>query len=203
MSPLLDELVSRYPELAECKASIEQAYALLHATYAAGGKLLVCGNGGSAADAEHLAGELLKGFRQRRPLPAKWRKRLGNDLADQLQGALPTLPLPSWVSLNTAFANDCDPDYTFAQLTWGLGCAGDALLAISTSGNAANVCHAIRVAQAKRLKTIGLTGRCGGKLKAGVDVCVCVPEEDVYKIQERHLPIYHTWSLMLEEAFFG
>ena len=202
MNVILEELLKRYPELKACQSTIEAAFDALRTTFAGNGKLLICGNGGSAADADHLAAELLKGFRKPRALDAGVRERLKEPLASNLQGALPAIPLPSLVGLNTAYGNDCDPAYTFAQLTWGLGNAGDALLGISTSGNSENVCHAARTARAKGLKTVGLTGRSGGALKSLVDVCVCVPEDEVYKIQERHLPVYHTLCLMLEEAFF-
>lgn len=199
----LKELLGRYPELKVCRESIDKAFAALCKTYTAGGKLLICGNGGSAADADHMAAELLKGFKRKRTLDVQSRKRLGPSLARKLQGALPAIPLPSLVGLNTAFGNDCDPQYTFAQLVWGLGQAGDTVLCLSTSGNSVNVCHAARVAKAKGVQTLGLTGRSGGKLKGLVEVCICVPEDEVYKIQERHLPIYHILCLMLEDKFFG
>ena len=200
---LLDELLVRYPELEVCRESIERAFSVLRGTYAAGGKLLICGNGGSAADADHMAAELLKGFKSKRPLNTQAKETLGSSLASKLQGALPTIPLPALVGLNTAYGNDCDPQYTFAQLVWGLGEAEDALLCLSTSGDSANVCHAAQVARAKGMSTLGLTGRSGGKLKDLLEVCVCVPEDEVYKIQERHLPIYHVLCLMLEKEFFA
>lgn len=203
MNAVLQELLRRYPDLTVCRETIEGAFDALRGTFADGGKLLICGNGGSAADADHLAAELLKGFLQTRTLDTAARERLGEPLGSHLQGSLPAIPLPALVGLNTAYGNDCDPAYTFAQLTWGLGAEGDALLAISTSGNSDNVCHAAQTARSKGLKTLGLTGRSGGMLKEMVDVCVCVPEDEVYRVQERHLPVYHALCLMLEEAFFS
>ncbi len=199
---ILEELLARYPELEICRETIKSAFSVLRETYTAGGKLLICGNGGSAADADHIAAELLKGFASKRTLEDQWHEKLGQALANNLQGALPAIPLPALVGLNTAYSNDCDPKYTFAQLVWGLGQEGDSLLCLSTSGNSQNVCHAARVAKAKGMQTLALTGRSGGELKDLVEVCVCVPEDQVYKIQERHLPIYHALCLMLEETFF-
>ena len=198
----LDSLFVDYPDLLPCRESIVEAFEVLQKTFADGGKLLICGNGGSAADAGHIAGELLKGFGQKRPLHADWQEKLGKNLAAQLQGALPTLALPDFTALLTAYANDCNPEYGFAQLTWGLGQAADTLLCISTSGNSKNILNAAEVARAKGLKTIGLSGQTGGQLKDTVDTCICVPHREVYRIQERHLPIYHALCLELEKAFF-
>jgi len=202
MGNRLDDLMERYPRLSACRADIERAFEALVSAYASDRKVLVCGNGGSAADAEHWAGELLKGFHQARPLAPEWRKKLGPELGDKLQGALPMIPLTGFASLATAFGNDVDPTLVFAQLTWALGRPGDVLAAISTSGNAGNVLAAVRVARAKDMTTIGLTGRGGGRLKQAVDVCVCVPAASTPEVQELHLPVYHCLAAMLEERFF-
>lgn len=198
----LNELIERYPALSVCRNSIQGTFQKLETVFAQGGKLLIAGNGGSAADCDHISGELLKGFGHARPLSPEWEDKLGPNLASNLQGSLPVIPLPQLSGLSTAYANDCNGDYTFAQLTFGLGQPQDALLCISTSGNSKNVCHAAEVARAKGLTTLGLTGATGGKLKDLVDTCICAPETEVYKIQEYHLPIYHTLCFMIEEAFF-
>jgi len=196
------ELLERYPELVVCREEIEQAFEIMRSAFASGRKLLVCGNGGSAADADHFCAELLKGFSQTRALGPGWREKLGSALADNLQGSLPAVPLPAFTGLLTAFGNDCDPLYSFAQLTWGLGRAGDVLLSISTSGNSRNVLHAVETARAKEMKTVGLTGQNGGALKDMVDLCIRVPATEVYKIQEYHLPVYHCLCLWLEDVLF-
>ena len=195
-------LIERHPRLAPCRPGIEAGFKLLQESFASGGKLLLCGNGGSAADCSHIAGELLKGFRLSRPLDKAARNLLGDALADNLQGALPVIALPSFDGFLTAFANDCDPRYNFAQLVWGLGARGDALLAISTSGYSENILHAVEVASAKGLKTIALTGETGGAIKDKVDICIRAPATAVEEVQEYHLPIYHCLCLMLEDAFF-
>ncbi len=163
----------------------------------------MCGNGGSAADCEHWSGEMLKGFEGDRPVDQGTRDILGDDLADRLQGSLPVIPLTGFVSLSSAYANDCHSAYIFAQLTLGLGRAGDVLVAISTSGNSENILYAARTARAMGLKIIGLTGESGGRLKEYCDICICVPADRTYQVQELHLPVYHTLSLMLENEFFS
>jgi D-sedoheptulose 7-phosphate isomerase len=168
-----------------------------------GGKILLCGNGGSAADAEHWAGELLKGFVHKRPLNQKDQHGLPAQLALKLQGGLPAIALTGFVSLGTAFANDVDPQLVFAQLVWVLGRPGDLLVGISTSGNARNVCAAMEVAKARGLVRVGLSGKTGGRLFSNCDLCVRAPAIETYLIQEFHLPIYHCLSLMLEDDFFG
>jgi len=205
----LDELVERYPELAAVKGAIGEAYEVLEHCYATGGKLLVAGNGGSCADAEHIVGELMKGFIKRREVPDEFRERLedidqteGGELAKKLQGALPAIALNGHPGLSTAFLNDVDGDLIYAQQTYGFGEAGDVLLGISTSGNARNIMYAVTVARAKGMKVIGLTGKDGGRLEMAADVPIIVPENETFKIQEYHLPIYHTLCLMLEERFF-
>lgn len=203
MHPQIEKLLSRYPLLAPCGKDIQDAVDALAASYRAGGKLLLCGNGGSAADADHIAGELLKGFCSKRPLKSEAREKLGEELSSKLQDALPAISLHSLGAINTAWLNDCDPYYGYAQLVWGLGNANDALLGISTSGNSKNVCHAMEVAKAKGLTTIGLSGKSGGKLKTLASICICVPDSETFRIQEMHLPIYHAICLALEEIFFA
>lgn len=199
----LETLITRYPPLKRCEADMAAAVKILEDSFRAGNKLLLCGNGGSAADSDHIAGELLKGFGHSRPLSGNDAKVLGPDLAKNLQGALPAIPLPQLTGLVSAFSNDCDAKYVYAQLTWGLGRAGDVLLAITTSGNSANVLHAAAAAKARGMKVIGLTGDTGGKLLPKCDLCIRVPETETFKIQEFHLPVYHCLCLMVEETFFG
>lgn len=205
----LDVLIERYPVLASCREDILKAYRLLSDSYEHGGILLTCGNGGSAADSEHIVGELMKGFklpRRMTPLFSLQLKavdeELGSVLADNLQGALPAIALDGHPALSTAYMNDCEPLLCFAQQVNGYGNKGDVLLGISTSGNSKNVLYAAVTAKAKRMKVIGLTGAKESKLSALADVCIQVPETDTYKIQELHLPIYHCLCLMLEEKFF-
>jgi D-sedoheptulose 7-phosphate isomerase len=206
----LDELVSRYPRLTECRADIESAYRVLKACFAAGGTLLVCGNGGSASDAEHIVGELMKGFLLPRPVPEDLRARLrevdpvmGDALARTLQGALRAVNVSAGLALPTAFANDVSAEHAFAQAVHGLGRRGDMLMGISTSGNAANVRAALCVARASGMATIGLTGRGGGKMAALCDVIIRVPATRTFEVQELHLPVYHCLCAMVEERFFS
>lgn len=210
MNPILDNLQQRYPDLAPCLPDIQTAYDLLRETYQIEGKVLICGNGGSAADSDHIVGELMKGFQLRRPVGAEMRQKLeqldpvaGAYLADHLQGALPTISLSGHAALATAISNDVAGDMIFAQQAFGYGRAGDTLIGISTSGNSLNVLHAVRVAKVLGLHTIGLTGKAGGTLRDLCDVTICVPYERTADIQERHLPIYHALALMLEQEFFG
>ena len=198
----LEELTSRYPVLEAVKGDVLAAYEILRDCYAGGGKLMIAGNGGSCADSEHIVGELMKGFKKQRPVPADMREKLGEDLADHLQGALPAISLAGHAALSTAFLNDVAPDMVFAQQVYGYGNENDVLLAITTSGNSGNVLHAVKVAQAKNMKTIGLTGAKGGKLKEAADTCICVPGSCTADIQELHLPVYHALCAMLEERFF-
>ncbi|OHD69984.1 MAG: phosphoheptose isomerase [Spirochaetes bacterium RBG_13_68_11] len=205
----LDELVARYPVLASCRADIEAAFALLARTFAAGGRLLVCGNGGSAADADHIVGELMKGFRRPRRLSGETAARfaasdpeLGPRLASRLQLGLPAVNLAAGSALPTAFANDEDPGLVFAQQVLVLGRPGDALLGISTSGNAANVIAALVAARAVGMAIVGLTGRSGGRMQGRCDVLVAVPGSRAFEVQELHLPVYHCLCAMLEDRFF-
>ena len=206
----IDTLVDRYPALAELRDDIFAAYTVLEECFAAGGKVLIAGNGGSAADAEHIVGELMKSFILPRRLDAEYCEKLiaaepelGAVLAKNLQGALPAIALDGHFALSTAFQNDCEPLLCFAQQVNGYGRAGDVLLGISTSGNSKNVMYAATVARAKGMKVIGLTGEKESRLSAFADVCLKVPQTETYKIQEYHLPLYHCLCLMLEERFFG
>lgn len=210
MNKEIEILISRYPELAECKDDIEQAYEILKKSYKNGGKLLIAGNGGSAADAEHIVGELMKGFKLPRKPDTDFTKRLieeneelGAVLAENLQGALPAIALGGHPALSTAYMNDCEPLLCFAQQVNGYGKDGDVFLGISTSGNSKNVLYATTTAHAKGMKVIGLTGAKDSKLAQMSDVCIKVPQTETYMIQELHLPVYHCLCLMLEEEFFG
>jgi D-sedoheptulose 7-phosphate isomerase len=201
LSTHLKNLFARYPALEGCGSDIQHAFDLLSATFLKDGKLLLCGNGGSASDSEHWAGEMLKGFAHSRPLPASMRQGLPPEMAARLQWAFSVIPLTGFPSLATAFSNDVDPEYVFAQLVLALGRSGDVLAGLSTSGNSPNVCRAAEVARARGIAVVALTGAAGGKLKALADVCICAPATQTPQIQEFHLPIYHCLSLMLEEAF--
>lgn len=206
----LETLMNRYPELSGAKKEIFEAYQILENCYAKGGKLLVAGNGGSAADAEHIVGELMKGFKLPRKSEAELAERLvaenkelGLVLAESLQGALPAIALDGHPALSTAYMNDCEPLLCFAQQVNGYGKTGDVFLGISTSGNSKNVLYAATTAHAKGMKVIGLTGAKSSKLEQMSDVCIKVPQTETYMIQELHLPVYHCLCLMLEERFFG
>ncbi len=207
VSTSLPSLFERYPVLRACEKEVRAAFDLLAAAYRSGNKLLVCGNGGSAADSEHIVAELMKGFLKRRPIPAEDAAKLeaagGKEIASRLQGALAAISLPSQMSLLTAIANDGDYDFTFAQQVYGLGQPGDALIAISTSGRSRNVCNAVIAAKAFGLKSIALTGRSGGDLAPLADVAIKVPSDNVAEIQELHLPVYHWLSTELEATFFA
>lgn len=206
----IEQLISRYPELDACASDVQVAFEILRACFRSGGKALTCGNGGSAADAEHIVGELMKGYLLKRPVPEAMRARLisaspqnGEYLADHLQRGLPAISLVSQTSLLSAIANDTAADMAYAQQVYAYGNEGDALIGISTSGNARNVIHAMQVARALGLHTVGLTGATGGALKPLCEVCICVPAENTTAIQERHLPIFHVLCAMLEEEFFA
>ncbi|HEX7008412.1 MAG TPA: SIS domain-containing protein [Phycisphaeraceae bacterium] len=198
----LAELIRRRPQLEACRADIESAFVLLEQAFRRSGKVLLCGNGGSAADAEHWAGELLKGFESRRPLPPQAREPLPPELANRLQGGLPAIPLTGFTSLRTAVANDIDAELEYAQLVWSLGSPSDVLVGISTSGQARNICRAAQAARARDMRVLALTGQAGGWLAELADCCIRVPESRTLLVQELHLPIYHCLSLMLEDAFF-
>jgi D-sedoheptulose 7-phosphate isomerase len=205
----LQQLIDRYPVLAAVKPSVNAAFELLRESYSSGGKLLIAGNGGSAADGEHITGELMKNFVKKRELPGEFvhsLKTTSPECAEYLRGhlqpGLPALSLNGSPSLSSACVNDIDGNIVYAQQVYGLGKPGDVFLGISTSGNAKNVYYALMTAKAGGLKTIGLTGGSGGLLAKNADVAIIVPESETYKIQELHLPIYHVICLMLEEYFF-
>ena len=206
----IEQLIGTYPELKPCAADIQAAFEILRDCYWSGGKVLVCGNGGSAADTEHIVGELMKGYLLKRSIPEDLRARLvsahrenGAYLASALQGALPAISLVSQTSLLSAIGNDTDADMGFAQQVYGYGREGDVLLGISTSGNARNVVYAVQVSRTLGMHTCTLTGPAGGVLKTISDVCIRVPGKSTPAIQERHLPVYHVLCAMLEEEFFA
>lgn len=206
----LELLIKRYPILDTIEGSIAQSFEIIRLCYESGGKLLIAGNGGSCADAEHIVGELMKGFKLPRHLDSKIYnalievdKELGVMLANHLQSGLPAISLSSHTALNTAFLNDVNGDLIYAQQLNVLGRPGDVFLGISTSGNAKNIQYAAVTAKAKGMKVLALTGRNGGMLDAFADVNMIMPIGETYQIQELHLPVYHCLCLMLEEYFFG
>ncbi len=206
----VDNLINRYPILLECRNDIICAYEVLEEAYKNDKKLLIAGNGGSAADSEHIAGELMKRFMIARPVNKEFADKLigvdsvrGLELAHNLERGLMAIPLVAHEALSTAYINDVDGLGVFAQQLYGFGREGDVFLGISTSGNSKNVLSATVVARALSIKVIGLTGKNGGELARVADVAIKVPEEETYKIQELHLPVYHCLCMMLEDCFFG
>lgn len=209
MKDLMEELLTRYPVLTVCEPEIKRAAELLLATYQQGGKILVCGNGGSCADSEHIVGELMKGFLSKRHMNKEqkqaFEKVLGTDsvhLTNCLQCAIPAISLPSQTALLSAFANDVDANLMYAQLVFGYGKLGDALIGISTSGNAKNVSEAVKVAKVLGISTIGLTGEGESTLSLLCDCTIRVPETETFKVQELHLPVYHYLCAWLEQQIF-
>ena len=201
------DMLKRYPDLEVCGAEIFESGEILVKAALDQKKILICGNGGSAADADHITGELLKSFVKKRPVEkefaesiVKLDRTVGSDIAAKLQGGVQAISLTHHVSLSTAFGNDVDPLLVFAQQCYVYGKKGDVFWGISTSGNAENVCRAALVAKAKGLKLIGMTGKDGGKLKQICDVCICVPRRETYEVQELHLPVYHALCLYVEEC---
>ena len=206
---ILDELEERYPALGSCREDIYQSYCLLRDMYRKGGKLLIAGNGGSAADAEHIVGELMKGFVKKRKPEKEFCQKLcgidgeyGKELAEKLQGSLPAIALSAQEAIATAYLNDVDGQFIYAQMVNGYGTSEDIFLGISTSGNSKNVLLAAVPAKAQGMKVIALTGKNGGKLEKYGDIVIRVPEEETFKVQELHLPVYHALCRMLEETFF-
>lgn len=206
----IDLLIARYPVLTVCKQDIIEAYLILEECYEEDHKLLIAGNGGSAADSEHIAGELMKRFMIPRPVSEKFAAKLknldparGENLAHNLERSLMAIPLVAHEALSTAYINDVDGLGVFAQQLYGFGRKGDVFLGISTSGNSKNIMSAAVVARALEIKVIGLTGVNGGELAKNADVAIKVPETETYMIQELHLPVYHCLCLMLEDHFFG
>jgi D-sedoheptulose 7-phosphate isomerase len=214
MSLTIETLLQNHPALTVCRDSIQAARDLLLATYQRGGKLLLCGNGGSCADCDHIAGELLKGFLSHRPLSEEDCLTLADTLPDgeadpdlyllagQLQGGLPAISLPAQTAALTAVSNDTDPALIFAQLVWALGQKGDTLLCLSTSGNSRNVVLAAKAALAKGMTVLALTGEADSALSALADATVQVPAADTYRVQEYHLPVYHYLCAAVEEELF-
>ena len=207
---IFQNLIRRYPQLGPLSGGLSEALILLRDCAHASGKILLCGNGGSAADAEHIAGELMKSFLLPRPVPETARHSLktsfpdqGGFLADSLQGAIPAIPLVSSVSLPTAYANDVAPVMVFAQQVYGLGRPGDVVWGLSTSGNSQNILYAFMTAKALGMKTLGMTGRDGGAMAGLCDVELRMPDDSTPVIQELHLPVYHALCAALEEELFG
>ena len=207
---ILTDLLNRYSELQPLKEQITAAAETIIETYKNGGKVLVCGNGGSCSDADHIVGELMKSFEGRRPLAKELQKELislspetGKMLAEKLQQGLPAISLTVHQSLITAIANDISGEVIYAQQVVGWGNKGDVLIGLSTSGNSQNVIDAMIVARAKGLKTIGMTGETGGKMREWSDVLINVPEKRTAYVQELHLPVYHAICMMIETEFFG
>lgn len=199
------QLIQRYPALSVCQQQVIDAINLMAATFLEGGKLISMGNGGSSTDAEHICGELVKSFSGKRPLSQKeieMFKDIDDILPMKIHGSLPAISLGVQHSTISAFANDCDSVYHFAQQIWGLGQKNDVIMGISTSGNSTNVVHALKVAKAKNLRTIGLTGQKESKVSALADVTIRAPASIVHHVQELHLPIYHAICLELENLFF-
>jgi D-sedoheptulose 7-phosphate isomerase len=200
---ILEKTLHDNPALESCRDDIQRAYEIIMECYSKGGMVLVCGNGGSAADSEHIVGELMKGFLKKRPLSEEDRNLIGDErLYMNLQGTLPAVSLVSQTSIATAFMNDVEPDMVFAQQVYGYRNKESVLIGISTSGNAANVNNAVRVANAFGMKTIGLTGRDGGKLLDNCTVTIKAPAMETYRVQEYHLPIYHALCAMVEADNF-
>lgn len=209
MKKYFDEMVSRYPALAQVVPDVEKLAVELIELFENGRTLFLAGNGGSAADAEHICGELLKGFKSRRELSAADRELLagiggktGEELGENLQYGLPAVSLLSHPALTSAFGNDVDPFLAFAQQLWALGRPGDAVIGISTGGSAENIRKMFIAARAKKIRTILLTGSKNGSCCEFADVVIAVPEKETYKIQEFHLPVYHTLCLAVESHFF-
>ena len=208
-SAKIDYLIERYPALSVCRQSLTQVVEAIIESYRQGGKLIVCGNGGSASDSEHIVGELMKGFVKKRPvtdeLYAKMQAVCPNEaeyLRDNLQMPLPAISLMNAVALNSAFANDQAPDLAMAQQVLGLARPEDIFIGISTSGNSANVIYAIQMAKTLGTKTIGLIGNRHCRMQNLCDIVIAAPEMETYKIQELHLPIYHMLCIAVENEFF-
>jgi D-sedoheptulose 7-phosphate isomerase len=207
---ILTELLNRYSELQPLKEQVAAAAEIIIETYKNSGKVLVCGNGGSCSDADHIVGELMKSFEGRRPLAKELQEELislspetGKMLAEKLQQGLPAISLTVHQSLITAIANDISGEVIYAQQVVGWGNKGDVLIGLSTSGNSQNVIDAMIVARAKGLKTIGMTGETGGKMREWSDVLLNVPQRRTAYVQELHLPVYHAICMMVEKEFFG
>ena len=195
----MEELLERYPKLSVCREDIEKASRLIYDTYKNGGKVLVCGNGGSAADSEHIVGELMKGFLKKREVSDE---RIPERLRKNMQGSLPAISLPSQCAVLSAFVNDVEPEMMYAQLVYGYAKENDLVIGISTSGNSKNVVNAVKVAKCMGVKTLSLTGEKESKLSGLSDVTVKVPETETFKVQELHLPVYHYLCAYVENMLF-
>ncbi len=195
----MEELLERYPKLSVCREDIEKASRLIYDTYKNGGKVLVCGNGGSAADSEHIVGELMKGFLKKREVSDE---RIPESLRKNMQGSLPAISLPSQCAVLSAFVNDVEPEMMYAQLVYGYAKENDLVICISTSGNSKNVVNAVKVAKCMGVKTLSLTGEKESKLSGLSDVTVKVPETETFKVQELHLPVYHYLCAYVENMLF-
>ncbi len=204
----MEKLLKRYPSLETVKEKILAARELIISTYDGSGKLLLCGNGGSASDCEHIAGELMKSFKRKRPISNELAKALseygerGAELASTLEGGLPAISLCGHPALSTAYANDRNPYMVFAQQVNALGVKGDLLIALTTSGNSENCLLAATVARAKGLKVISITGEGGGKIASLSDICIDLPEKETYLVQELTLPVYHYLCAEAEDHFY-
>lgn len=202
-----ERIFQRFPELIPCRDSMEKALTALIATAKADGKVLCCGNGGSCADSDHIVGELMKGFLKKRPLSqddrAAWETAYGDDGAARLQGGIQAISLPAQSALISAFCNDCDPSMIYAQLAWNYARPGDYFIGITTSGNSENVVQAAKAAKLRGAFVLGLTGQKDSKLSALADVTIQVPEQETYRVQEYHLPVYHWLCAGVEDAMFG
>ena len=196
----MENLIKRYPELAQCKEDIKKAVQLVIDTYKSGGKILLCGNGGSACDCEHIVGELMKGFISKRKVTDE---RIPEKLRVNLQGSLPAISLPSQIGILSAFVNDVEPDMMYAQLVYGYAKENDLVIGISTSGNSSNIVNAIEVAKCMGAKTLALTGKKDSVLSDIATVTIKVPETETYKVQEYHLPVYHYICMDAEKYFFN
>lgn len=199
----IELVIERYPCLAVCRQAMEEAAAMLVSMHRQQGTLLLCGNGGSAADCEHISGELLKGFLSKRPLSEEKKAGIDPVLAGKLQDGVRAIPLNSLSALFTAFCNDVDAAAVYGQLVSVFGKPGDVFLGLSTSGNAANVCAAAEVASARGMKTVAMTGESGGRLAGLCDCAIRVPASETYQVQELHLPVYHALCAEVEARLFG
>ena len=198
----INELILSFENLRMLEGEIRTSANLITESFSSGNKLLLCGNGGSCADCEHIAGEMVKQFAKERPLNPEIVEKLGPELSSELHGGLPAISLPSMIGFHTAFNNDNNPEFAFAQQVVAFGKANDVLWGISTSGNSKNVLHAVKTAKALGLKTIGLTGKNGGKLAQTADITIKAPADNVARIQELHLPIYHAICAFVEDKMF-
>jgi D-sedoheptulose 7-phosphate isomerase len=207
---IINNLTERYPAINELSGKIKEAAETIIKCYQEGGKVLVCGNGGSCASADHIVGELMKGFERKRPVEQKLKDKLeeiagerGKYLGNKLEKALPAISLNAHSALITAISNDTDASLIFAQQVAGYGNQGDILIGISSSGSSQNVIDAVITARAKEMIVIGMTGATGGRMKQYCDILLNVPETRTALVQELHLPVYHAICLIAEDHFFG